>query len=149
MITYQTVFRKLQVANSLVGMSVNEFDQLYAEFERVYRVRENTLQVTRRYRLKRKRMRGAGRKHAYVLRDRLLMALFWLRAYTTYEVLGTLYCLDKTAVEDNVKEVLDTLVTMTSFRFELPQVEIPKLRSVQEVMDAFPDLRFVMDAQDC
>ena len=149
MITYQTVFKKSQVANSLVGMSVEEFDQLYAEFERVYRVRESTLQVTRRHRLKRKRMRGAGRKHAYVLRDRLLMTLFWLRAYTTYEVLGTLYCLDKTAVEDNVKEVLDTLVTMTSFHFELPQVEIPKLRSVQEVMDAFPDIRFLMDAQDC
>ena len=148
MITYQTVFKKLPVANSLVGMSVEEFDQLYTEFEHVHTVRESTLQVTRRHRFTRKRMRGAGRKHTYVLRDRLLMTLFWLRAYTTYEVLGALYHLDKTTVEDNVKGVLDTLAIMTSFHFELPQIEIPKLRSVQEVMDAFPDIRLVMDTNE-
>ena len=76
MITYQTVFRKSQVANSLVGMSVDEFDQFYAEFERVYIRRESALPYTRRNKLKRKRMMGAGRKHKYVLRDRLLMTLF-------------------------------------------------------------------------
>jgi len=144
MITYQTVFRKSQVANSLLGMSVKEFDQLYAEFERVYMGRESTLPYTRRNKLKRKRMIGAGRKHKYVLRDRLLMTLFWLRAYTTYEVLGALYHVDKTTVEDNVKEVLDTLAILTSFRVEIPPMEIPKLRSVQEVMDAFPDIYHVI-----
>lgn len=148
MITYQKVFRKLQVANSLVGMSVEEFDRLYAEFERVYIGRETTLPYTRRNKLKRKRMRGAGRKHKYGLRDRLLMTLFWLRAYTTYEVLGDLYQIDKTTVEDNLKGVLETLTSVTSFQVELPQVEIPKLRSVQEVMDAFPDIRFILDTKD-
>src|SRR6266540_5570279 len=137
MIIYQKVFKTSQVANSLVGMSLAEFDKLYTEFEYAYTVRESTLQYTRRYKSKRKRMLGAGRKHKYLLRDRLLMTLFWLRAYTTYEVLGALYHLDKTTVEDNLKGVLDTLAIMTSFHFELPQIEIPKLRSVQEVMDAF------------
>ena len=148
MITYQTVFKKSQVANSLVGMSVEEFDQFYAEFERVYMGRESTLPYTRRNKLKRKRMMGAGRKHKYVLRDRLLMTLFWLRAYTTYEVLGALYHIDKTTVEDNVKGVLDALATMTSFQVEIPPIEIPKLRSVQEVMDTFPDICFVIDTNE-
>ena len=148
MITYQTVFRKLPVANSLVGMSVEEFDQLYEEFERVYMRRESALMYTRRNKLKRKRMLGAGRKHKYVLRDRLLMTLFWLRAYTTYEVLGALYHIDKTTVEDNVKGVLDTLATMTSFHVEMPPTEIPKLRSVQEVMDTFPDICLVIDTNE-
>ena len=148
MITYQTVFRKSQVANSLVGMSVDEFDQFYAEFERVYIRRESALPYTRRNKLKRKRMMGAGRKHKYVLRDRLLMTLFWLRAYTTYEVLGALYHIDKTTVEDNVKGVLDTLAGMTSFHVEKPPAEIPKLRSVQEVMGAFPEICLVIDAKE-
>jgi len=148
MITYQTVFKKSQVANSLVGMSVEEFDQFYAEFERVYMGRESTLPYTRRNKLKRKRMMGAGRKHKYVLRDRLLMTLFWLRAYTTYEVLGALYHIDKTTVEDNVKGVLDALATMTSFQVEIPPIEIPKLRSVQEVMDTFPDICLVIDTNE-
>jgi Helix-turn-helix of DDE superfamily endonuclease len=93
-------------------------------------------------------MVGAGRKHKYALRDRLLMTLFWLRAYTTYEVLGSFYDLDKTAVEDNIKSVLGTLGTMTSFRFELPAAEVPKLRSVQEVIEAFPDLRLLLDIKE-
>jgi hypothetical protein len=148
MITYQTVFRKLQVANSLVGMSVEEFDRFYAEFERVYRGRESTLAYTRRNKLKRKRMMGAGRKHKYALRDRLLMTLFWLRAYTTYEVLGALYHIDKTTVEDNIKGVLNALATMPSFQVEMPPTEIPKLRSVQEVRDTFPDICLVIDSNE-
>jgi hypothetical protein len=76
------------------------------------------------------------------------MALFWLRAYTTYEVLGSLYDLDKTTVEDNIKGVLDTLTMMTTFRFELPQAEVPKLRSMQEILDTFPDIRLILDAKE-
>jgi hypothetical protein len=148
MITYQTVFRKSQVANSLVGMSVEEFDRFYAEFERVYNGCESAVPYTRRNKLKRKRMMGAGRKHKYALRDRLLMTLFWLRAYTTYEVLGALYRIDKTTVEDNIKGVLNALATMTSFQVEMPSTEIPKLRSVQEVMDTFPDICLVIDTSE-
>ena len=148
MITYEKFVKKPQVANSLIGMSLGEFDKLYTEFERVYTARESTLHSTRRYKLKRKRKMGAGRKHKYALRDRLLMTLFWLRAYTTYEVLGALYYLDKTTVEDNVKEVLDLLATMTRFHFEMPQIDVPKLRSVQEVMDTFPDIHLVMDTKE-
>ncbi len=147
-ITYEKIFKGSQVANSLIGLSLAEFETLYAQFELVHLARQSNLQFTRRDNLRRKRMVGAGRKHRYALRDRLLMTLFWLRAYTTYEVLGALYHLDKTTVEDNVKGVLDTLAIMTSFHFELPQIEIPKLRSVQEVMDAFPDIRLVMDTNE-
>ena len=146
-ITYIKIFNESQVANSLIGMSREEFQQLYAEFEVAYWARENQLDCTRRYKRKRKRHRGAGRKHKYDLRDRLLMTLFWLRAYTTYEVLGSFYDLNKTTVEDNIKSVLDTLA-MTTFHFELPQAEIPKLRSVEEVLDVFPDVRTIIDTQE-
>lgn len=129
-------------------MSLEEFENLYAEFELIHRARQSNLQFTRRSNLGRKRRVGAGRKHKYALRDRLLMTLFWLRAYTTYEVLGSFYDLDKTTIEDNIKSVLGTLRTMTSFRFELPAAEVPKLRSVQEVMEAFPDLRLLFDRKE-
>jgi len=147
-ITYKEIFNESQVANRLIGMSLTEFEKLYAEFELAHRARESTLQYTRRYKGKRKRMAGAGRKHKYALRDRLLMTLFWLRAYTTYEVFGSFYDLDKTTVEDNIKGVLDTLATMGTFRVELPQAEVPKLRSIKEVIDAFPDILLVLDAKE-
>ena len=147
-ITYEKIFNGSQVSNSLIGMSLAEFENLYAEFELIHSARQSNLQITRRYNLRRKRMVGAGRKHKYALRDRLLMTLFWLRAYTTYEVLGALYHIDKTTVEDNIKSVLDTLATMTSFQVEMPPTEIPKLRSVQEVMDTFPDICLVIDTNE-
>jgi hypothetical protein len=147
MITYEKIVKKPRLANSLIGMSLAEFEKLYAEFEPAHTARANSLPYTRRYKGKRQRTVGAGRKHRYALRDRLLMTLFWLRAYTTYELLGVFYGLDKTTVEDNLNDVLDTLVRMTNFSFERPQAGIPKLRSVQEVVNAVPEVRLMMEAK--
>jgi hypothetical protein len=148
MITYEKFLNDSQIIKGLIGMSLTEFQQLYAEFKLAHGVREGNLQFTRRSKLRRKRTAGAGRKHKYALHDRLLMTLFWLRAYTTYEVLGSFYDLDKTTVEDNIKAVLDTLGTLRTFRVELPQADVPKLRSMQEVISAFPDLLLVLDARE-
>ena len=148
MIIYEKLLKKPQVAKSLIGMSLAEFENLYAEFELAHIGRMSGLQHTQRHKLKRKRALGAGRKHKYALCDRLLMTLFWLRAYTTYRVLGTFYDLDKTTVEDYVNNVMHTLSTMTSFHFDHPQSEIPKLRTVQEVINAFPDLRLITDSDE-
>src|SRR5687767_14476985 len=148
MITYEKILRKPQVAHSLVGMSTAEFEKLYVEFERVHIGRVSGSPHTRRHKLKRRRAVGAGRKHKYPLRDRLLMTLFWLRAYTTYEVLGFFYDLDKSTVGDTLKIVLDTLAGMTTYKFELPQTEVPKLRSVQEVIDTFPDICLIINAKE-
>ncbi len=148
MITCEKIFRQPQVVNSLIGMSLAEFEKLYAEFELANRAYASALQYTRRNQLKRRRAVGAGRKYKYALCDRLLMTLFWLRAYTTYKVLGILYGLDKTTVEENLKNVMHTLSLMTSFDFERPQAEVPKLRSVQELIDAFPDVRLIIDSEE-
>jgi hypothetical protein len=129
-------------------MSLSEFDELCAEFEVAHAERLAELQVTKRKGKPRQRATGAGRKHRYPLRDRLLMTLFWLRVYSTYEVIGFFYELNKTNVEDNLKDVLATLEIMTVFTFERPSGERKKLRSPQEVMDAFPEVRLVIDAKE-
>lgn len=147
-ITYEKISKKPQVANALIGMSLEEFEKLYAEFELVHIERMRTLQYSRRHKLKRRRAVGAGRKHKYALRDRLLMTLFWLRAYTTYKVLGIFYDLNKTTVEDCLKNVIDTLSMMDYFKFEHPQTEVPKLNSVEEVINAFPDVLLITDANE-
>lgn len=147
MLTYQKLLQKPQVAKSLIGMSLDEFDRLYDEFELAHAERLEALTTTRK-KQKRRRAVGAGRKHKYDLRDRLLMTLFWLKAYPTYEVLGFFYDLNKTNIEDNLKQVLETLACLTHFNFERPPDERRKLRSVREVMDAFPDVRLIIDAKE-
>jgi len=147
MITYEKLSQKPQVAKSLIGMSLVEFAGFYAEFEEAHEERLQTSQRTRRGQ-KRQRGVGAGRKHKYDLRDRLLMTLFWLKAYTTYELLGFFYALDKTNIEDNLLVMVGTLESMATFEFERPTAERKKLHSVEEVMDAFPDVRLIIDAKE-
>lgn len=148
MITYEKLCKKPQVAKSLIGMSLVELDSFYAEFEKAHEERLQASQKTRRGQKKRRRGVGAGRKHKYDLRDRLLMTLFWLKAYTTYELLGFFYDLDKTNIEDNLILILETLEGMTAFEFERPATERKKLHSATEVMDAFPDVRLIIDGKE-
>lgn len=148
MITYRKLTRYPKAAPSLIGMSLAAFDTLYEEFEAAHEERLATATHTRRTRQVRQRAVGAGRRHTCTLRDRLLMALFWLRVYTTYAVMGFLFELDPTTVEDNVKDVPATLDWMTSFTHERPGAERTKLRSADAVMDAFPHVRLVIDAKE-
>ncbi len=148
MVTYEKLTRHPNAAPSLIGMSLSAFNHLYAEFEVAHDQGMSASRVTRRKRQPRQRAYGAGHRHRYDLRDRLLMTLFWLRCYMTYEVLGYFYDLDKTNIEDNLKAVLATLDTMTTFTFERPATERVKLNSPQAVMTAFPDVRLVIDAKE-
>jgi len=148
MITYRKLLKKPQVAQSLIGMGLLEFDKFYIEFEKAHEAHLWASTKIRSGQKRRQRAVGAGRKHKYDLRDRLLMTLFWLKAYTTYELLGFFYDLNKTNIEDNLKLILDTLASLTSFNFERPKADRKKLSSVKEIMDAFPDVRLVIDAKE-
>jgi len=149
MVTYDKLTRRPKSAPSLIGMSLSSFDELYTEFEAIHTKRLAELKVTKREGKPRKRAVGAGGKHRYSLRDRLLMTVFWLRVYTTYEVMGFFYELDKTNIEDNLRDILASLEQMTTFSYEHPKDRRQKkLRSVEGVMDAFPDVRLVIDAKE-
>jgi len=148
MVTSAKLRQHPKAAASLIGMSLPDFEALYAEFEVTHAERIRESRLTRRAKKPRQRAAGAGRRYRYDLRDRLLMTLFWLRAYMTYEVLGFFYDLNKTNIEDSLQDVLATLAAMTSFTFERPRAERAKLRSPQAVMDAFPDVRLVIDAKE-
>lgn len=110
-------------------MSLNEFGRFYEEFESVHEERLRTSQPTRRGQKKRQRGVGAGRKHQY-------------------ELLGFFYDLDKTNIEDNLLLILGTLESMATFEFERPTANRKKLHSVEEVMDACPDVRLLIDAKE-
>lgn len=148
MITYQNASRRPAAFKSLFGFSVAAFEALFGEFAPAHEERLMHSEVTRRHATPRQRKFGAGRKFRHDLRDRLLLALFWLRVYPTLELLGFFFSLDKTSAEDNLKDILATLEQMTSFALEHPDKTRRKLRTVQQVMDAFPDVAVVIDAKE-
>jgi hypothetical protein len=105
--------------------------------------------VTRKKGTPRVHKPGAGRKFRHTLRDRLLLALFWLRTYPTLELLGFFFCLDKTSAEDNLKDILTTLQSMANFALEHPDKgKRQKVRTLKQMMDAFPDVALVIDAKE-
>jgi len=148
MITYANLCKRPCAVASLIGMSLCDFDQLFTDFESAHQERLDQETRTRRTNQARQRKRGAGHKYRYDLRDRLLLTLCWLRLYPTYEVLGFFYQLNKTNVEDILKDCLTTLESMATFALELPAKERAKLRSPAAVMDAFPTVRLIVDAKE-
>ena len=128
-------------------MNVDEFDHLYADFAPAHWERLQA-SPTKRHQKPRRKALGSGRLHKHTLQDRLLMALIWLRVYTTYEVLGYFFSLNKTNVEDNLKDILATLEILGQVSSTRPDPKQKKLRSAQAVMEAFPEVGLIIDAKE-
>ena len=146
MITFERVATHPSVLTSLSGLNSADFEALYQEFA-AHHAKDRQDSLTRKGQ-PRKRAAGAGAKFSLDGRTRLLMALVWLRTYPTYEVLGFLFSLNKGNAQRGVVDVLATLEAHTVFVCERPAKERQKLRSVQALMDAFPDVRLVIDAKE-
>jgi len=143
MLTYERLIQDKALVPGMIGMTLAAFDELYGAFEGLHQRRLKECVVTKRTGTVRRRVTGAGARHRYDLRDRLLMTLFWQHVYTTYAVIGFFYDIDATNVEDNMKGVLATLATMAPFSVADAAAERPKLRSPQAVVAAFPAVRLL------
>jgi hypothetical protein len=147
MLTHDALRRRPTAFRALTGMSPKDFDALLDDFLAAQRRRREAATRTRRG-APRRRAYGAGRKPDLPDRDRLLMALVWLRIYPTYELLGLLFSLHKRNAQLNARDVVATLAGMGTFPFERPPRDRQKLGSVAAVMDAFPQVRLVIDAKE-
>lgn len=82
-------------------------------------------------------------------RTQLLLALFWLRVYPTYQVLGFFFALHKTNARLTARAVLAVLRTLDDFPLDDPD---PATRTPvgkpDAVMAAFPDVRLVIDGKE-
>ncbi len=74
----------------MLGFSVAAFAALLVEFALAHQHRLADAELTRKHATPRRRRLGAGRKFRHDLRDRLLLALFWLRVSPTLETLRLL-----------------------------------------------------------
>jgi hypothetical protein len=147
MFAYESLCRCPSAFRSLTGMSPGEFESLVTAFaaaaQRLQRGRRTTGQGQPR-----RRAPGAGRRPRLDDRQRLLMALVWLRVYPTYEVLGFFFGLHKRNAQLNVRAVLAVLDTLDDFPFDRPGRDRRPLSSTAQVMEAFPQVRLVIDGKE-
>ena len=147
MFAYDTLIRYPSAFRSLTGMTRNEFDNLLVAF-RAAQVRQQRDSQTTRRGQPRRRAAGAGHPHRHDDCHRLLLALVWLRVYPTYELLGFFFGLHKRNAQLNVRAVLALLDTLDDFPFDRPGPDRKKLRSADEVMAAFPQVRVLIDSKE-
>ena len=97
----------------LTGITPAAFDGLLAQLTPRY----DQAEARRKDRPGRRRRPGAGRKHALVLGDRLLMLLIYYRTYVTHAFLGFLFGLDDSAVGRNINPLQPLLAGI----FRIPE----------------------------
>ena len=148
MLTADHVARSAAVFPSLFGVTAAEFETLFADYEAA---RDRLRAASRTTRRGTPRVRKPGGGDAPKLDDRtqLLLALFWLRIYPTYEVLGFFFALHKTNARHTARAVLAVLRTLDTFPFDEPDPATrTRVGSSAEVMAAFPDVRLVIDGKE-
>lgn len=148
MVRLDALLTKPAACVSLTGLTPAEFQTLYDHFAPAYQRHRDRATKTRRDRRPRRRAPGGGSQYAHDLPHRLLMALVWLKVYPTYEVLGFLFDLHKRNAQLNVRDVLEVLEQLDDFPFDRPARDRKPLRSVKEVMEAFPQVRLVIDSKE-
>lgn len=139
--------RKLPGAfRALTGMSAPEFERLLPDFVAAQeRLRASSLNGEGR---PRRRKPGGGAKPKHDARGRLLMALVWLRVYPIYELLGLFFGLHKRNAQLHVLATLEALDTLPDFPFDRPGADRRALSTPEQVMEAFPAVRLVIDARE-
>ena len=145
MITYEKLSRNPKAFQGLSGLTLDEFDDLYASFESAWWEAE----VKRLSRPDRRRAIGGGNQYALELCTQLLMVLLWLRLYLTTEAVGFFFGLHKSNVSRNGRRILQVLRQVSESEFEWP--DPPKRghgRTVEQAVRDSPDLFAIVDATE-
>jgi DDE superfamily endonuclease len=147
MLTYQALCQVPVIFPALTGLTREEFDRLVGDFITARDRRRASSDRTERG-PPRQRAAGAGAPPAHDPPTRLLIALVWLRIYPTYELLGWLFGLEKSNAWEAVQDALAVLETLADFPFERPAAARKKLATKAAVMDAFPEVAVIIDAEE-
>jgi len=134
MITYSSLSRNEKAFKEITGVTVAEFENLYAEFEPAWVAAEQK----RLQRPGRKRAIGGGSNYKLGVRTQLLMVMVWLRHYLTTAALGYFFGVSQSAASRNTRRVLEILKEVSEQEFEWP--DPPRKgegRSAEEVQDLF------------
>ena len=142
MTVYERLRRKPATFRSLAGMTIKEFEHLYEQVANDI----ESYEERRLRRVDRKRDIGGGGSHRLDGRNRLLMALIWLRVYPIYDVLGFIFDLHKSNVCRNLKPILEVL--SKHLEIEWPDKAERARKKMNEFMQEFPEVAMIVDATE-
>jgi hypothetical protein len=145
MVSYQKLCQRPSSFKSLTGLSVAEFDALYAEFAPAWAAAEEQRLLQR----VRQRAIGGGRRYALSTPTQLVMVLMWLRLYLGTEALGTLFEVDKSTISRNTRRALSVLRALSQREFGWPDPPAKgEGKTLGQALQDYPDLAAVLDTTE-
>jgi hypothetical protein len=143
MTVYERLSRRPTVFRALTGLSHNEFEALYEQIaSTIEHYDESRLNARER-----QREIGAGSQYKHDVRNRVLMAMIWLRQYPTYEVLGFIFDLHKSNVCRNLHGVLAVLREQMGGEIEWPD-KTRRRQKMEQFMGEFAEVVAIVDATE-
>ena len=127
----------------LVGMSLQEFDLLFAKVERAHSEAERE----RLFKRPRGRAIGAGRRFVLDLRNRVLLLLFYYRTYATQDVAAEVFG----AGQATVSRSIDQIAPVARQCIPIPtriHYRAKRASTLEELEEILPGLRCLVDASE-
>lgn len=143
MTAYAKLSKRVSAFRSLTGLSLDEFEVLYQQVGGQI----ESYHIHHLERRPRERGIGGGGQYRNDARNRLLMALIWLRVYPTYDVLGFIFDLDKSNVQRNLKPVLAVLRAELGAEIEWPD-KTRRKKKLGEFVAEFEEVVAIVDATE-
>ena len=150
MITYERLSKRPKVFSRLVGVTVEEFEELHDTFKSFWDafVYETFIKGK-----KRKREYGGGNTETIeTSRDKLLFILMYIRLYPIQILQGLWFGIDESVACRWIHRLTPLLEKTLGFKNVLPKHTgsgRPRGRTLEEIVEEFPDLKgFLMDGTE-
>ena len=128
-----------RLMKGVTGMSVSEFQKLLEDFEKELKKEKQSQYEKELKKGKRKRKPGGGRKgELETVYDKLFFILFYFKCYTTFDVLGFIFDLDKSNANRNVHKLIPILEKTLGEATILPK---RKIHTTEELFEMFPEVK--------
>ena len=127
---------------SIAGLTVPQFDSLYKEIKKNYKTAEQ-----KGLSKNRERDIGAGHKFDLSFKGRILMFFMYYRMYTTYDMPGMIFDLDKPNVMRNIR-CLEPAVKQSIIIAAKKYADSKKINSMQKLQEFFPELIAITDGTE-
>ena len=143
MLSYAKMSGNARRFRSLMGMSLQEFDLLFAKVEKAHPEAERDRFSKR----PRKRAIGAGRRFALDLRGRVMLLPFHYRTYATQDVAAEVFGVGQATVSRSIDQIAPAVRQCIPLPARIHD-RAKKASTIEELEEILPGLRCLIDASE-
>ena len=141
MLSYTKLSGNARRFKTLMGMSLQEFNLLFAKVEKAHP------EMERLSKRPRKRAIGAGRRFALDPRNRVLLLLFYYRTYATQDVAAEVFGVGQATVSRSIDQIAPVVRQCVPIPAKI-HGRTKRASTLEELEEILPGLRCLIDASE-